>query len=97
MRRKHYAAMLLDLSNVEKSNIFAVFLLGLTVWLRPLSWVIKMSATFQSWETGHTEFMHDIAYDFYGTRLATCSSDKHITVSKLSYMPLNDFNLIRLQ
>ena len=35
---------------------------------------------FQSWETGHSEFMHDIAYDFYGKRLATCSSDKHITV-----------------
>ena len=26
--------------------------------------------------------MHDIAYDFYGTRLATCSSDKHITIFK---------------
>lgn len=28
----------------------------------------------------HTDFCHDVAYDFYGTRLATCGSDKVIKV-----------------
>ena len=42
--------------------------------------VQRMAFSFSSFETGHTDFMHDIAYDFYGTRLATCSSDKKITV-----------------
>ncbi len=30
--------------------------------------------------TEHEELVHDIAYDFYGQRLATCSSDKHIKI-----------------
>ena len=30
--------------------------------------------------TGHTECIHDISYDFYGRRLATCSADKCIKV-----------------
>eukprot|EP01012_Entosiphon_sulcatum_P004189 TRINITY_DN11568_c0_g1_i1.p1 TRINITY_DN11568_c0_g1~~TRINITY_DN11568_c0_g1_i1.p1 ORF type:complete len:351 (+),score=63.24 TRINITY_DN11568_c0_g1_i1:27-1055(+) len=28
----------------------------------------------------HKEYMHDVAYNFYGTRLATCSSDKYIKI-----------------
>ena len=30
--------------------------------------------------TKHEDLIHDIAYDFYGKRLATCSSDQHIKV-----------------
>lgn len=29
---------------------------------------------------GHEDLIHDIAYDFYGRRLATCSSDQHVKV-----------------
>jgi len=31
-------------------------------------------------DTRHQDFVHDIAYDFYGQRLATCASDLAITV-----------------
>ncbi|CAN6668294.1 nucleoporin Seh1p [Trichomonascus vanleenenianus] len=30
--------------------------------------------------SGHEDLVHDIAYDFYGKRLATCSSDQHVKV-----------------
>ncbi|ODV64397.1 Seh1p, partial [Ascoidea rubescens DSM 1968] len=32
----------------------------------------------------HTELIHDIAYDYYGRYIATCSSDQHIQVYLLS-------------
>lgn len=28
----------------------------------------------------HGDFVHDVAYDYYGKRLATCSSDEKIKV-----------------
>ncbi|KAJ1734464.1 epoxide hydrolase, soluble (sEH) [Coemansia biformis] len=34
----------------------------------------------QSIPVNHEDFIHDIAYNFYGTRLATCSSDKCIKI-----------------
>lgn len=34
----------------------------------------------QEFETGHKDVIHDIAYDFYGDRLATASSDRRIKV-----------------
>jgi len=34
--------------------------------------------------TGHTESIHDICYDFYGRRLATCSADRCIKVWDLN-------------
>jgi nucleoporin SEH1 len=34
--------------------------------------------------TNHRDLIHDIAYDFYGKRLATCSSDRTIKVWQLS-------------
>ncbi|KAK9476675.1 WD40-repeat-containing domain protein [Lipomyces japonicus] len=30
--------------------------------------------------TGHADLIHDVAYDYYGRHLATCSSDQHIRV-----------------
>lgn len=33
--------------------------------------------------TGHEELIHNVAYDFYGKQLATCSSDQHIKVFDL--------------
>jgi nucleoporin SEH1 len=31
-------------------------------------------------ETNHEDLVHDIAYDFYGRRLVTCSSDQKLKV-----------------
>ena len=33
-----------------------------------------------SFETGHGDQVHDAAFDYYGKRLATCSSDRSIKV-----------------
>lgn len=32
----------------------------------------------------HKDLIHDIAYDFYGQRMATCSSDQFVKVNGLS-------------
>ena len=29
----------------------------------------------------HKDLIHDVAYDFYGRRMATCSSDQSVKVS----------------
>lgn len=29
----------------------------------------------------HKDLIHDVAYDFYGQRMATCSSDQYVKVS----------------
>ncbi|GAO47372.1 WD40 repeat-like protein [Saitoella complicata NRRL Y-17804] len=34
--------------------------------------------------TGHEDLIHDISYDFYGRRLATCSSDLHLKIWDLN-------------
>lgn len=31
-------------------------------------------------DTGHEDLIHDVAYDFYGKRLVTCSSDQRLKV-----------------
>lgn len=36
--------------------------------------------TFQRFATQHDDLIHDISYDYYGKRLATCSSDQQIKV-----------------
>lgn len=33
----------------------------------------------------HKDLIHDVAYDFYGQRMATCSSDQYVKVSNLIY------------
>lgn len=37
-------------------------------------------APLASFETGHGDMVHDAAFDYYGKRLATCSSDRSIKV-----------------
>jgi protein transport protein SEC13 len=39
------------------------------------------AATFES---GHVDMVHDAQFDYYGRRLATCSSDRTIKVFELS-------------
>lgn len=33
----------------------------------------------------HKDLIHDVAYDFYGQRMATCSSDQYVKVSLLAF------------
>jgi hypothetical protein len=39
----------------------------------------------QSINAEHKDLIHDVAYDFYGQRMATCSSDQFVKVKKGSY------------
>jgi nucleoporin SEH1 len=32
-------------------------------------------------QADHEDLIHDVAYDFYGKRMATCSSDQTVKVS----------------
>ncbi|CAD7696292.1 unnamed protein product [Ostreobium quekettii] len=43
-----------------------------------------MTHTLQSFETGHTDMVHDIQLDYSGRRLATCSSDRTIKIFDVS-------------
>jgi len=36
----------------------------------------------QSINAEHKDLIHDVAYDFYGQRMATCSSDQFVKVNK---------------
>lgn len=38
------------------------------------------TATLAQFESGHTDMVHDATFDYYGRRLATCSSDRVIKV-----------------
>ena len=41
---------------------------------------IKKKSKIEEIPSTHVDVIHDLAYDFYGKRLATCSSDRYITV-----------------
>lgn len=34
----------------------------------------------QAIHTEHKDVIHDVAYDYYGQRMATCSSDQYVKV-----------------
>jgi WD40 repeat protein len=36
--------------------------------------------SFNRLSSGHSSYLHDLAYDYYGHRLATCSSDQKIKI-----------------
>lgn len=42
------------------------------------------TAQLASFETGHGDMVHDAAFDYYGKRLATCSSDRSIKVFEVA-------------
>eukprot|EP00270_Netrium_digitus_P001107 TRINITY_DN1121_c0_g1_i1.p1 TRINITY_DN1121_c0_g1~~TRINITY_DN1121_c0_g1_i1.p1 ORF type:complete len:304 (+),score=55.49 TRINITY_DN1121_c0_g1_i1:392-1303(+) len=42
------------------------------------------SATFTSFETGHGDAIHDVQMDYYGRRIASCSSDRAIKIFSVS-------------
>ena len=39
-----------------------------------------MQAMLSSFPLGHDDYVHDISFDFYGKRIATCSSDQKIRI-----------------
>ena len=39
-----------------------------------------MSYVTKSINVDHEDLIHDVAYDFYGKRMATCSSDQKVKV-----------------
>ena len=39
-----------------------------------------MSAPTTTFESGHADMIHDAQFDYYGRRLATCSSDKTVKI-----------------
>ena len=43
--------------------------------------------------TDHKDLIHDVSYDFYGRRMATCSSDQSVKVTELCLqeLPLSIF------
>lgn len=38
------------------------------------------TATLAQFESGHADMVHDVEFDYYGKRLATCSSDRMIKI-----------------
>lgn len=47
----------------------------------------------QSIEAEHKDLIHDVAYDFYGQRMATCSSDQFVKVN-FFILVRNDLKII---
>lgn len=42
--------------------------------------------------TEHKDVVHDISYDYYGARFATCSSDQTIKIFEVKMFVLSFFN-----
>merc|ERR1712213_99864 len=43
-------------------------------------YLFKMVSVQSTVDTGHEDMVHDAQMDYYGTRLATCSSDKLVKI-----------------
>lgn len=44
----------------------------------------------------HADLVHDIAFDYYGKRFASCSSDKQIKVQYISILNEDIMNLWKI-
>lgn len=42
-------------------------------------------------ESEHKDLIHDVSFDFYGKRMASCSSDQSV---KVRFLKINDLELI---
>jgi len=40
----------------------------------------NLQKVFRRFKAKHDDYIHDISYDFYGKRLASCSSDQKVKV-----------------
>lgn len=43
-----------------------------------------MATAVQSFDTGHHDMVHDAQFDYYGKRMATCSSDRGIKIFEVA-------------
>ena len=43
-----------------------------------------MTTTLASFDSGHGDMVHDVQLDYYGTRLATASSDRGIKIFEVA-------------
>lgn len=50
---------------------------------------VKMFVTKQI-ESEHKDLIHDVSFDFYGKRMASCSSDQSV---KVRFLKINDLEL----
>lgn len=41
-------------------------------------------STVSQFETGHADMVHDVAWDYYGKRIATCSSDRQVKIFEVA-------------
>lgn len=41
----------------------------------------------------HKDLIHDVAYDFYGQRMATCSSDQFVKV-RMNYFKVSFYDMV---
>lgn len=53
---------------------------------------VKMFVTKQI-ESEHKDLIHDVSFDFYGKRMASCSSDQSV---KVRFLKINDLELVAL-
>lgn len=51
---------------------------------------VKMFVTKQI-ESEHKDLIHDVSFDFYGKRMASCSSDQSV---KVRFLKINDLELL---
>ena len=47
--------------------------------------------------TDHKDLIHDVAYDFYGKRMATCSSDQSVKVWMYVFIMHDGYKFIYMQ
>jgi WD40 repeat protein len=50
------------------------------------------TATIAQFESGHVDMVHDAEFDYYGKRLATCSSDRTIKIFEVSGEQVSDLS-----
>lgn len=61
---------------------------GRFVWLCLRIFTANMSTT-KLIPTEHKDIIHDVSFDFYGKRMATCSSDHTVKVNDVLFVILN--------
>ena len=65
--------------NIEVPSLFQIYIKSPEPELTDLGFYRAMYVT-KSINANHEDLIHDVAYDFYGKRMATCSSDQKVKV-----------------
>jgi len=54
---------------------------------------MALSSSVKGTLTNHKDLIHDVSYNYYGDRLATCSSDQHVKASWIFLFKLINKNI----